>query len=316
MFFSSILVILWLCIFEIISSIDNAIINAEVLHTMKPKARKWFLLWWIFIAVFLVRWLLPWLIVWASAPELWFIWSFTATFSNNAHIKEIIESSSPVLLLWGWIFLLFLFFYWLFLEEKEFWLPWEKYFASKWVWFYAVVSIILTIISWKALHSTNPMLAFGAIVWSTAFFITHWFKQSAEEGEKKLMGSNPMSDISKILYLEVIDATFSIDWVLWAFAFTLSVPLILIWNWIWAFIVRKITVWNVEKIKKYKYLKNWAMYSILFLWIFMVLDWFWHKIPEFIAPLMTIIVILYFWNKSVKEIKKESLKDLKNITQI
>jgi len=75
----------------------------------------------------------------------------------------------------------------------------------------------------------HPMMALGAVIGSTAFFITHGFKQNAEENEQKLMGSN-MSDVSKIMYLEVIDATFSIDGVIGAFAFTMSVPLILIGN--------------------------------------------------------------------------------------
>jgi hypothetical protein len=48
-----------LCLFETISSIDNAIINAEVLSGMGKKSRRWFLTWGIFIAVFAVRGLLP-----------------------------------------------------------------------------------------------------------------------------------------------------------------------------------------------------------------------------------------------------------------
>ncbi|MEN9561719.1 MAG: hypothetical protein RIQ56_992, partial [Candidatus Parcubacteria bacterium] len=59
-----------LCLFETISSVDNAIINAEVLRTMSPKGRRWFLIWGIIIAVFLVRGLLPWGIVWATLPSL------------------------------------------------------------------------------------------------------------------------------------------------------------------------------------------------------------------------------------------------------
>ena len=70
-----------------------------------------------------------------------------------------------------------------------------------------------------------------------------------------------MSDISKILYLEIIDATFSIDGVLGAFAFTLSVPL-LVGNGIGAFVVREFTLHNIERIKRYRYIKNGAMYSI------------------------------------------------------
>ncbi len=60
---SLILTVIGLCLFETISSIDNAIINAEVLNTMQKKARRWFLVWGILFAVFVVRGLLPWLIV-------------------------------------------------------------------------------------------------------------------------------------------------------------------------------------------------------------------------------------------------------------
>jgi len=299
-----ILIVIWLTLFETISSVDNAIINAEVLSTMQPKYRRWFLVWWILFAVFVVRWILPWLIVYATAPSLWFVWSLTATFSNDPNIHRIIESSSPMLLLWWGIFLVFLFFHWLFVEPKNFGLRWERFFQKQWAWFFAVVSLILCVVVWHAMK-INDMMGFAAVVGSTAFFITHGFKQFAEQNEKELTSwSNHMSDISKILYLEVIDATFSIDWVLWAFAFTLSVPLILLWNWLGAVLVREMTVRNVSKIKKYKYLKNWAMYSILFLWVIMVLKWFAIHIPEWVSPIITFGVIGYFFFKSKKELAK------------
>ncbi len=63
--FAIILTIAGLVLFEVISSIDNAIINAEVLSTMGKKARRWFLIYGLFIAVFVIRGLLPFLIVWA-----------------------------------------------------------------------------------------------------------------------------------------------------------------------------------------------------------------------------------------------------------
>jgi len=52
---SIILIIAGLCLFETITSIDNAIINAEVLSTMKERARRWFLVWGLLIAVFVIR---------------------------------------------------------------------------------------------------------------------------------------------------------------------------------------------------------------------------------------------------------------------
>lgn len=285
--------------FEIICSIDNAIINAEVLGTMQPKYRRWFLLWGILFAVFLVRGLLPLLLVWFSTPELTPWEAFTAMFSDNPDIKEAIETSSPILLIGGGTFLIFLFFHWLFLEEKHFGLPGERYFFSKGVWFYAVVSILLMAIVWFAIEK-NAMMAFGAVVGSTAFFIVHGFRQNAELQEQKLINGD-MSDISKILYLEVIDATFSIDGVLGAFAFTMSVPLILIGNALGAIAVRQITVGNIDRIKKYRFLKNGAMYSILCLGIIMLIDSFGFHIPEFVSPVITFTVVGLFYMKSVRE---------------
>lgn len=288
-----------LCMFEIICSIDNAIINAEVLGTMQPKYRRWFLLWGILFAVFLVRGLLPLLLVWFSTPELTPWEAFTAMFSDNPEVKEAIETSSPILLIGGGTFLIFLFFHWLFLEEKEYGLRGERYFFSKGVWFYAVVSILLMVIVWLAIER-NAMMAFGAVVGSTAFFIVHGFRQNAELQEQKLMGGD-MSDISKILYLEVIDATFSIDGVLGAFAFTMSVPLILVGNALGAIAVRQITVGNIDRIKKYRFLKNGAMYSILCLGIIMLVDSFGFHIPEFVSPVITFSVVGLFYLKSVRE---------------
>ncbi len=144
-------------------------------------------------------------------------------------------------------------------------------------------------------------MAFGAVIGSTAFFIVHGFRQNAEEQEKKMLSGN-MSDISKIFYLEVIDATFSIDGVLGAFAFTLAVPLILIGNGVGAFVVREITIRNVDNIKKYRFLKNGAMYSIFFLGCIMVLDSFGIIIPSWVSPVVTFGVVAFFLIKSIRAI--------------
>src|SRR3990167_8819785 len=240
--FSIMLIILGLSLFEIIISVDNAIINAQVLHTMSKKARRWFLLWGILIAVFLVRGLLPWTILWISNPSFGFLGSFTASFSSDPNVAKVIEESAPILLIGGGTFLVFLFFHWLFLEPKHYGLIGEKLIHKHGVWFFAVVSVLLAGIVWFAIK-INPLLAFGAVVGSTAFFITHGFKENAEQAEKRMIeGSEGMSDLSKILYLEVIDATFSIDGVLGAFAFTFSIPIILLGNGIGALVVRKLTI--------------------------------------------------------------------------
>jgi hypothetical protein len=298
---SIILIIAGLCLFETISSIDNAIINAEVLSTMGERAKRWFLTWGILFAVFIIRGMLPWLIVWFATPSLGPVGAFFATFSSDPAVIEAIEQSAPALLMGGGIFLLFLFCHWIFLEEKHHGLKGERYIESKGVWFYAVVSILLAAIVWFALP-ISAMMAFGAVIGSTAFFIVHGFRQNAELQEKKMMGSG-MSDISKLFYLEVIDATFSIDGVLGAFAFTLSVPLIIIGNGLGAFVVREMTMKNIHTIRKYIFLKNGAMYSILFLGIIMVLDAFGFEIPAFVSPIVTFGVVGFFLLKSIRYLK-------------
>ncbi|MEK7218276.1 MAG: DUF475 domain-containing protein, partial [Patescibacteria group bacterium] len=292
--FSILLTVAGLALFETISSVDNAIINAEVLTTMSGKARRWFLLWGILFAVFVIRGLLPWLIIWATNPSLGFIGSLTATFSNDPRVAQSIEQSAPLLLAGGGTFLVFLFFHWLFLEPKNFGLGAEKFFARQGVWFYAVVSLILSALVWFAIRE-NPLMAFGAVVGSTAFFITHGFKENAAKAEEQMMKEGGLSDISKILYLEVIDATFSIDGVLGAFAFTLSVPLILVGNGLGAVVVRQMTIGNIDRVKKYFYLKNGAMYSILFLGAIMLTDAFGVHVPSWVSPVITFGVIGFFF---------------------
>ncbi len=300
--FSSLLTISGLAVFETVSSIDNAIINAEVVSTMQAKARRWFLLYGLFISVFLVRGVLPWLIVWAVNPSLGPVGSFTAALSSDPHVVESIEKSAPILLMGGGTFLVFLFFYWLFREPKNYGLRGERFFMNQGLWFYAVVAVLLTLIVWFSIHK-DPLMAFGAVVGSTAFFITHGFKENAESAERNLL-TKGKSDLSKILFLEIIDATFSIDGVLGAFAFTLSVPLILLGNGLGAIVVRQLTVGNIERIKKYKYLKNGAMYSILVLGLIMITDSFGVHIPQWFSPAVTFVVVgLFFWKSRVEMAK-------------
>ena len=115
----AVLVVVGLVAFETVASIDNAIINADILSTMKAWARRWFLTWGIIIAVFGIRGILPWLIIWFSTPSLGPIGALTATFSNDAAAAAAIHQSAPFLLLTGGIFMIFLFLHWLMAEEKN-----------------------------------------------------------------------------------------------------------------------------------------------------------------------------------------------------
>ncbi len=296
---SMVITVLGLSLFETVSSADNAIINAEVLAGMSPKARRWFLLWGILFAVFVVRGLLPWVIVWLALPSLGPVGALTAAFSSDPVVHEAVDSSSPILLMGGGVFLVLLFLHWLFIDPKHFGLPGERFFASQGVWFFAVAAVFLALTVWYALK-VSSMVAFAAVIGSTVFFITHGFKENAEAQEQRLLKGG-LSDISKILYLEIIDTTFSIDGVLGAFAFTLSVPLIVIGNGLGAVVVRQVTVGNIKRIKRLRYLKNGAMYSILILGAVMMCDGFGVHVPELVSPIATFLVVGAFLLRSLLE---------------
>jgi hypothetical protein len=297
------LVVLGLTAFEVINSVDNAVINADILAKMSAWDRRWFLLWGLLIAVFAVRGLLPWLIVWqGTGLTAW--QAVMATFSSDPQVVEAMHRAAPTLLLGAGMFLFLLFTHWFFMEEKNIAFHFERHAMRHGVWFYTIASLVLLGVVWHAIH-LNPMIALGAVAGSSAFFIMLGFKHSAEEAEKKMVeGSSHLSDWSMILLLEVIDTCFSVDGVLGAFAFTMSVPLILIGNGIGALVVRQLTVGNIERVRSLKLLKNGAMYSVLFLSIILHLEGFGVHVPEWLSPVVTFMVVGYFFGRSWTALKR------------
>lgn len=301
--YSDILVIvLGLTLFEVVSSVDNAVVNADVLATMTPRWRRWFLFYGIFTAVFLVRGLLPLLIVYFSMPGLGLSELFFATFQSDSAVRDIMEQQTPLLLSGGGIFLVFLFLHWLFLEHKQYAFFIERHIHHRLsFWFYAIASLVLLTVGFLASGTSTNMMR-GVLIGSTAFFIVAGFKEQAEQAEKRLLKGH-MSDISKIIYLELIDLTFSIDGVLGAFAFTTSIPLILIGNGIGALVVRWFTIHGINTVRHYAYLKNGAMYSIGALGLIMLSEAFGGHIPVWAPPAITVAIIGLFLFLSVRELR-------------
>jgi uncharacterized protein len=303
-------VIFGLCLFEIISSVDNAIINAHVLKTLPEKFRKIFLTVGLLVAVVAVRGILPFLIVWLANPNFSFAQVIDFVFHPTAQINAYIEKSQALLLLAGGVYLFLVFLSWLFVEEKKYAFLVEEFIHKQSIWFYAVASLFFTGVIYFALKA-NPILALSAAIGSTAFFITDGFKRNAEEQEKHLL-SGHMSAWSKILYLEILDATFSIDGVIGAFAFTISVPLIFLGNGLGAYIVREFTIRGTNVIAKFAYLKNGAMYSIGFLGGVMVLEAFGKNFPFWLAPLNTVLLLAIFLGLSIRELRDVAKKKKKS----
>lgn len=281
MLFQSIITIFGLALFETISSIDNAIVNAHVLNTLPPKYKKFFLTWGLFLAVFVIRGILPFVIVKGA------------------------EDSQEILLLGGGVYLFMVFLAWLFMEEKKYAFLVEGFIHRQAIWFYAFSSVFLTAVIYFSVK-LHPILALSASIGATAFFITDGFRKNAESKEKEMFTAGA-SAISKILFLEVLDASFSVDGVIGAFAFTLSVPLIILGNGLGAFIVREFTIKGGKFLTKFAYLKNGAMYSIGMLGAIMVFEAFGQEFPFWLAPLNTFFLLGVFMFLSYRELKQISV---------
>jgi uncharacterized protein len=286
----SIAIVVGLIVFEVVNSIDNAIVNASVLKTMSMLWRKRFLLIGIITSVFLVRFILPLIIVWVSVPTMGAQDLFLAFLGQSEVAKNAIELQKPMILMFGGMFLVYLYLHWLFLENKEP-LFMERFLKQKHgVWFFAFAAIILVLVMY--LSRANPMMMLAAAIGSATFFILYGLKQTAEESERNLVaGASGMSDLSKFVYLEVLDMTFSFDGVIGAFAFTINLVLILIGIGVGAIVVRELTIKGIDTIAKYKYLKNGALTSIGFLGLFMMIEAFNIELPSVLPIIITFALI-------------------------
>jgi len=299
------LIVLGLIVFEVVNSIDNAIVNAHVLQTMNALWRKRFLLIGIFTSVFLVRFLLPLFIVWISVPNVSLPSLFSAFVGGNEIASKAIAAQTPVILTFGGVFLVFLYLHWLLSEKKE---PLfiERYFKTDHgVWFFGFAGIILVIVIFLA--RANSLMMLAAAIGCAVFFLLYGLKETAEKNEKNIQsaqGSN-LSDLSKFVYLEVLDASFSFDGVIGAFAFTINLLLILIGIGIGAIVVRQLTVKGIDQVAKYRYLKNGAMTSIGFLGLFMLIEAFGFEMPSYVPIAVTLLLVGVAFLVSRQEIRKK-----------
>jgi uncharacterized protein len=307
MIIEDIAIIVGLIVFEVVNSVDNAIVNASVLKTMSMLWRKRFLLIGIVTSVFLVRFLLPLAIVWISVPNVSLHDLFLSFIGQSTIAHDAVEAQTPIILTFGGVFLLYLYVHWLFLEKKE---PLfiERFLKEKHgVWFFAFAAVLLVVIMYLA--RAHPIMMLAAAIGSATFFILYGIKQTAEESERNLTArSTHLSDVSKFLYLEVLDTTFSFDGVIGAFAFTQNLLIILIGIGIGALVVREFTIKGIDRIARYCYLKNGALTSIGFLGIFMIVEAFGVDVPSVVPILVTFLLIGIALYASKRSLKNEERK--------
>ncbi len=281
-----------LALLEISLSFDNAVVNAKVLQFMPVIWRKRFLLWGILIAVFGVRLVLPVVLV-ALSAHVSLIRVVHMALDQPTAYAQLLEAAYPILSAFGGAFLLCVFFEFLLNGKRQVhWLSWlEGSLVVRWLsrlWFSPYVLVVMCGVALcLLLPKMEIMVAFGGGV------LLHLVIHRACHFDEKQLEQAAKVGFLGFLYLEVLDASFSFDGVLGAFAMTSDVIIILIGLGIGAMFVRSLTIYMVDHqtLNRFLYLEHGAHYAIGFLGVVMLLKIFIH-VPELITGTVGIMLIL------------------------
>ncbi|AGH81054.1 hypothetical protein PCNPT3_05560 [Psychromonas sp. CNPT3] len=295
--FEALFLIFVLSVLEISLSFDNAVVNATVLKKMDALWRKRFLTWGILISVFGMRVIFPVAVVSVVAGVS--PWSAILIAINSPSQYQVLMQSAHISLMgFGGSFLLLVGLDFFLNEDKtEHWIgiierPLLHIGKLK---FSAPIFTVLGILLIAGLYLPDAdqysFIASGAsgIV---AFTLIHKISAQMEKREDRRASCNgtvvvAKSSLGMFLYLELLDASFSFDGVIGAFAITTNLLIIATGLGIGAMFVRSLTIMFVENnvLEEYQYLQHGAFYAVIALAIIMFLKTFIH-VPEILTGLI------------------------------
>lgn len=297
--------ILWICavlaVLEVSLSFDNAAVNASVLKDMDPVWQQRFLTWGIAIAVFGMRIVFPLVIVMVAAG-IGPIDAIELALSKPAEYQRIVSDAHIGLMGFGGAFLGMVGLSFFFDEDKHLnWIDAIERPLSKVANIEAMSIGLVLIATWatSAMLSDADALTFitaaigGLLTYLAVEIVNHVLEPPTPSS-----GDVAKAGFGAFLYLEVLDASFSFDGVIGAFALTNNLIIIAIGLGIGAMFVRSMTIFLVRKgtMSEYRYLEHGAFYAILALSAIMYINTFAH-IPEVITGLIGAVLIgLAFWS--------------------
>jgi uncharacterized protein len=309
-------------ILEISLSFDNAVVNATVLERMSPFWQRIFLTVGVLIAVFGMRLVFPLIIVGITAHlnpvEAFELALQQRPATDPTSYAALLNAAYPQIAAFGGTFLLMLFLDWLFEDREIKWLSWlEKPLAK--IGQLSRLSIVIAIVALVALSETlasdpNVVLMAGALGLVTYLLVNglgEFFDQGDGEeeaeasetdaapartssGPSQLAKATGKAGLFLFLYLEVLDAAFSFDGVIGAFAITTDPILIALGlGLIGAMFVRSLTVFLVRKgtLADYVYLEHGAHWAIGALSVILLVGIGYH-VDEIITGLIGVAFIL------------------------
>ncbi len=300
-----VLSILWICIIlsilEVSLSFDNAAVNASVLKDMDPVWQQRFLTIGIIIAVFGMRIVFPLVIVMIAA-SVGPIEAVQLALNEPSRYSEIVTAANVGLMGFGGAFLGMVGLKFFFDADKEHdWIGFIERPLAKVANIEAVAIGIVLAATWATstmLTDEDALTFFIAAVGGLLTYIAVEIVNHVLEPPTPSSGDVAKAGFGAFLYLEVLDASFSFDGVIGAFALTSNIIVIAIGLGIGAMFVRSMTIFLVQKgtMSQYRYLEHGAFYAIMALAVIMYIKTFAH-IPEVLTGLIGAVLIgLAFWS--------------------
>lgn len=295
---------------EVSLSFDNAVINATKLEKMSHKWRMRFLTWGIAIAVFGMRFVFPIVIV-AIFSNISCMEVLRLTLEKPDDYAKLLHESHVGISSFGGTFLMMLFCEFMFDREKSLhWLSMPEKLLQK-IGRSRLAPTVLTLV---ALGAIQPMLSEGqhwvsiiaGVVGIVAHLLIHGVSSKLESLAKQENAfALKHAGLAAFIYLELIDASFSLDGVLGAFALTKDVVVITIGLAVGAFFVRSLTIMLVEKktLEKLVYLTHGAYWAIGSLATIMLIATF-MEVPEIVTGSIGMAFILASLVSSIFERKR------------
>ena len=289
-----------LAILEVTFSFDNAVINSRILARMSDLWVKLFLTVGIFIAVFVVRFALPILVV-QFTTGLSFGDVVNLALNDPERYGDELHHAAPIIEAFGGTFLLMLgVSYFLDHDKVVHWLsPIERQLARagkirfiKLLFMVAVMAFIYFTIEPGLKETVLLSGSLGIILQFGLHSLSVFFERSMNKG-KVVAKQVGWAAFASFLYLEVLDASFSFDGVIGAFAITTSVLLIVAGLGVGAFWVRSLTIYLLRAgtLAKYRYLEHGAHWAILALGLVMLAKLYHLELPEVVTGSLGLIFI-------------------------
>ncbi|MCJ8509280.1 DUF475 domain-containing protein [Rhizobium lemnae] len=278
-----------LAVLEISLSFDNAIVNANKLKDMTPVWQQRFLTWGILIAVFGMRIVFPLLIV-VIAAGIGPIDAIVLAASRPEEYSRIMHEAHLPIAAFGGTFLMMVGLTFFFNHEKD--VHWVEFLESRIARFATIKGVeiafvlLLIMLFSQLLPEANASTFVHAAVYGLLTFLLVEVLGGVLDASQKTMSEAAKGGLGAFIYLEVLDASFSFDGVIGAFALTQNLFIIAIGLGIGAMYVRSMTIMLVEKgtLAEYRYLEHGAFYAILILSVIMYVQTLYH-IPEVITGL-------------------------------